>query len=59
MLSFGNGLTVACMLLTLAGSVCAQTAEPAADALADRVAADTRWSPARGLTYRYRTGGGP
>jgi len=35
MLSFGNGLTAACMLLTLAGSVCAQTAEPAADALAE------------------------
>ena len=31
----------------------------AADALADRVAADTCRSPAGGLTYRFRTGGGP
>ena len=31
----------------------------AADALADRVAADTCWSSAGGLTYRFRTGGGP
>jgi N-acetylmuramoyl-L-alanine amidase len=49
MRSFGNGLTAACMLLTLAGSVCAQTAEPAVDAVPE-----SQPAPASPVALRYQ-----